>query len=115
MRITSVFAVAAALCSAPAAAEWFKSESDHFVIYADDQEKDVRRLSEMLEKYHRALEAATGFKTEKPSPSNRVTVYTVGTASSVQKLAGGGSKFLQGFYIPRAAGSVANTVISSRS
>lgn len=107
MKFKVLIAVMASVLAQPAAAEWYKAESDHFVIYADDQEADVHRFAEMLERYHRALEAATGYKTEKPSPSNRVTVYTVGTARDVQQLAGGSSKFLQGFYVPRAAGSAA--------
>lgn len=93
--------------AAPASAEWQKVESDHFVIYADDREADVRRFAEMLERYHAAMQFAIGYKYAKPSPSNRVTVYSVGNARNVQELVGGNSKYLQGFYIPRAAGSVA--------
>jgi cytochrome c-type biogenesis protein CcmH/NrfG len=107
MKIRVAMSLALAAWAGPAWADWYKAESDHFVIYADDGEKDVRRFADMLERYHGALQIATGIKVGKPSPSNRVTVYTVGTASDVQDLSGEGSKYLQGFYIPRAAGSVA--------
>lgn len=93
--------------AAPAQAEWLRADSDHFVIFADDSEKDIRRFAEMLEKYHIAMEIATGRQTEKPSPSNRVTIYSMGTARDIQKLAGTKSRVLQGYYIPRAGGSVA--------
>ena len=53
------------------------------------------------------MEVITGRKLTKPSPSNRVTIYTLATARDVQALIDPKSKTLQGFYIPRAGGSVA--------
>jgi tetratricopeptide (TPR) repeat protein len=93
--------------TAPASAAWYQVESDHFVIYADDSEKNVRRFAEVLESYHSAMEVITGRKLTRPSPSNRVTIYTLATARDVQALIDPKSKTLQGFYIPRAGGSVA--------
>jgi tetratricopeptide (TPR) repeat protein len=93
--------------ASPAAAEWHQAESDHFVIFADDSEKDVRRFAEVLESYHSAMEVITGRKLTKPSPSNRVTIYALGSAREVQALLNPKMKTLQGFYIPRAGASVA--------
>lgn len=107
MKLGVAISLGLAAWAMPAAAEWQKVESDHFVIYADDRPEDVRKFAEMLERYHDAMEFVVGFKGEKPSPSNRVTVYSMGKASDIQQLSGWGSKYLQGFYIPRAAGSVA--------
>lgn len=44
-----------------------------------------------------------------PSPSNRVTVYSVGSVDNVRKLYGdkNASRYLSGFYIPRAGGTLA--------
>ena len=107
MKSLIAFALAVAGIATPAHADWRVAESDHFVIYADDSEKAVRRFSEMLESYHTALEATTGRRVGVPSPSNRVTIYAVGSASDVQRLANTRSRALAGFYIPRAGGSVA--------
>lgn len=106
MKLLIAIALAVGIAT-PAHAEWRVAESDHFVIYADDSEKTVRRFSEMLERYHSALEATTGRRLGVPSPSNRVTIYAVGSARDVQKLANTRSRALGGFYIPRAGGSVA--------
>ena len=106
MRFYLAGLVALAL-GAPVEAKWHVAESDHFVIYADDSEKNVRRFAAMLEGYHSAMELASRRKVEKPSPSNRVTIYAVGSARDVQSLAGTTSRVLAGFYIPRAGGSVA--------
>ncbi|WP_229955462.1 hypothetical protein [Parasphingorhabdus litoris] len=43
----------------------------------------------------------------KPSPSNRVTIYVVKNLGDVRDLYGGENKFVAGFYIPRAGGSMA--------
>lgn len=89
----------------PALAQWHEASSDHFVIYADDKERDILRFAENLERYHSAMTLLTGRKVEKPSPSNRVMIYVVGSERAIRKLAGGKSRNIAGFYIPRAGAS----------
>lgn len=89
----------------PASAAWYEASTDHFVIYADDSEKDIRQFAENLERYHSAMELLTGTKVEKPSPSNRVTIFAVGSERDIERLVG--SDRIAGFYIPRAGGSLA--------
>lgn len=88
-------------------AAWLEASSAHFVVYADDSERDIHRFSEQLERYHSAMALVTGTKMEAPSPSNRVTVYVVRSDRDVRKLYRGDSKYVQGFYQPRAGGSLA--------
>jgi tetratricopeptide (TPR) repeat protein len=99
-------ALALALPSA-AQAEWLEASSANFVVYADDSERDIRRFSEQLELYHQAMEVVTGLDLPEPSPSNRLTVFVVKNQREVQKLYGDGSRYLGGFYLPRAGGSLA--------
>jgi len=94
----------ALLASAPAAAEWHEASSDHFVIYADDREADIRIFAENLERYHSAIAALTGRRVDKPSPSNRVTIFVVGGQRDMRALTGG-NRNIGGFYIPRAGAS----------
>lgn len=91
----------------PASATWHRAESEHFIIYAEDSEKNLRRFAEVLEGYHSAMEVVTGRQIPTPSPSNRLTIYALGTARDVQALIDPKVTTLQGFYIPRAGGSVA--------
>jgi tetratricopeptide (TPR) repeat protein len=99
-------AAALALFAAPPAwAEWHEASSDHFVIYADDKEADIRTFAENLERYHAAMAYLLGLKTAKPSPSNRVTIFVVGDQNDIRKLVGEGGRNVAGFYIPRAGGS----------
>ena len=61
------------LVSGNALAAWYEASSDHFVIYADESEKDIRRYSDRLERYYSAMSAIMTTRKPKPSPSNRVT------------------------------------------
>lgn len=102
-----VAALAAWLSAGPAHASWLEASSEHFVIYANDTEKDITRFAEQLERYHAGMALALGSSAVKPSPSNRVTVYVVGSGREVRKLHGGGDRNVGGFYVPRAGGSLA--------
>jgi Protein of unknown function (DUF1570) len=93
----------------PALADWHEASSDHFVIYADQSEKTVREYAEKLERYDAAMRQLMPRDATPPSPSNRVTVYVVGTTGKVRKLLDGGkgSRYVAGFYNARAGGSLA--------
>jgi tetratricopeptide (TPR) repeat protein len=96
------------LASGDALADWHEASSDHFVIYAEESEKEIRKYSDRLERYYAAMSAVLPSKNIKPSPSNRVTIYVVRSERIVRKLYGGGdTRYLQGFYLPRAGGSLA--------
>ncbi|MBW8753353.1 MAG: hypothetical protein JF595_04270 [Sphingomonadales bacterium] len=90
-----------------ARAEWLQASSAHFVVYANDSERDIRKFSDQLERYNAAMAVVTNAQLAPPSPSNRVTVYVVGSESELRKLYGDGSKYIGGFYLPRAGGSLA--------
>lgn len=104
--VSHVVWLGALVLVAPAAkADWHEASSDQFVIFADDDEEEIRVFAENLERYHSALEHFTQRDLPKPSPSNRITVYAVGSADKVRRLAG--ATGVVGFYLPRSAGSVA--------
>ena len=91
-----------------ARADWHEASSDHFVIYADESEKEIRKYSDRLERYYSAMSFVLPSRKNKPSPSNRVTIYVVRNERIVRKLYGeGDNRYLQGFYVPRAGGSLA--------
>lgn len=92
------------LSAAPAWADWYEASSDHFVIYADEKEGEIRKFAENLERYHSAMAILTAQNAETPSPSNRVTIFAVGGQRDMRELTGG-NRYVGGFYIPRAGGS----------
>lgn len=91
----------------PAQAAWHEASSDHFLIYSNQKEKEVRAFSERLERYHDTMRFLFNRPATKLSPSNRVTIYVVKNMGDVRDLYGGDSKYIGGFYIPRAGGSLA--------
>lgn len=107
IRLAAVLVAAFVMLALPEAAHaaWHKAESDHFVIYADDSEKDIRRFAENLERYHKAMEIVTGRVVPPPSPSNRVTIFVVGDQRDLRRTLGTDSRSIGGIYIPRAGAS----------
>ena len=92
---------------ATASAKWREASTDHFVIYSDQSERQLRDFAEMLEAYHSAMEYILSIETGAISPSNRVTIYVPGSDRAVRKLYGDTSSNVAGFYSSRAGGSVA--------
>ncbi len=91
----------------PAHAAWHEASSDHFLIYSNQKEKEVRAFAERLERYHDTMRFLFNRPATKLSPSNRVTIYVVRNMGDVRDLYGGDNKYIGGFYIPRAGGSLA--------
>ena len=105
--ITAIFCVLALFIPGKASAEWHMASSDHFLVIADQNEKDAREFTERLEHFNSAMHVVLGREIQKPSQSNRVTIYVVRNTNQVRKLAGDKTGSLLGFYQARAGGSVA--------
>lgn len=120
IRFFALLALAASALgfAQPASAAWHKAESDRFIIYSDSRADDLEEFAQMLERYHVALELESGRTVPVPSPSNRLTIYMVGTRDDLREIYGAGRRSaVGGFYIPRANGSVTfvpNIGISAR-
>jgi tetratricopeptide (TPR) repeat protein len=107
-RVLIAFSVAAQFALAvPAHAEWLEVSSDHFVIYGDQVESSARRFAERLERFHDGMAYVYTQARSKPGPSNRVTIFVVSSSSKVRVILGTKDRYLSGFYIPRAGGSIA--------
>ena len=108
MRFSWLLVLWAVLFATPASAEWHEASSDHFVVYSDQNPKEIRIFSERLERFHAALQSTFKRNNAPPSPSNRVTVYVVRNQNEVRELFGeNASRYIGGFYVPRAGGSFA--------
>jgi tetratricopeptide (TPR) repeat protein len=107
MRFVILLALGTLLAPVVARAEWLEASSAHFVVYADDSEKDILRFSRQLERFHSAMGVITRVRSDAPSPSNRVTVYVVRNEAEVRRLYGGKDRLLSAFYLPRPGGSLA--------
>jgi tetratricopeptide (TPR) repeat protein len=108
MRLHTLLAGLILLHSPLTFAAWREASSEHFVIYADESESDLRTFSEKLERFHKAMTAIfPARRAEAPSPSNRPTIY-ITSKRQVNKLRNAESNAnIVGFYIPRAGNSTA--------
>lgn len=107
MRFIILLALGTLLAPIAARADWLEASSPHFVVYADDSEKEILKFSRQLEQFHSAMDVVTRVHFGTPSPSNRVTVYVVRDEAEVRKLLGDKDQRVSGFYVPRPGGSLA--------
>jgi tetratricopeptide (TPR) repeat protein len=108
------WALVLALWLPAAHAQWLEASSDHFVIYSDQQEKQVAGFAERLELFHlamgqvfRAMGQGAGLDDVRPSPSNRATIFFVSSTERVREIVGSDNRYMAGIYLPRAGATVA--------
>lgn len=112
MLRTLLLALALMTPTAAGAAEWWRAETAHFIIYSEDSESDTRAFAAELERFDNALRTLQGrpVRPETPlSDANKVTIFRTGDARDIAYIAGAPGSGVAGFYIPRAGGAVAFT------
>ncbi|HEV2078353.1 MAG TPA: hypothetical protein VGR19_00430 [Allosphingosinicella sp.] len=110
--IRMVLALLLVLMPATARAEWWRAETDHFIIYSQDKRATTEQFAVELERFDNALRMLQNLpiRPEKPlSRANKVTIFRTGTVQDIAVLAGAPGSGIAGFYIPRAGGAVAFT------
>jgi hypothetical protein len=100
-------ALAALLCATPSQASWYRTTSEHFLIYSEQKPATIRQFAENLERFDGAVRALRGMEDLPLSQGNRVTIFSLRDDADVQRLAGDKTGFIKGFYKGRADGSVA--------
>lgn len=93
--------------SAHADAAWNISRSDHFTIYSEDSPEKLRRFAEDLERFDAGMRLLRNIPQFADSPSNRLTIFLLGSTSEVAQLYGKGGSYVAGFYVARAGRSFA--------
>jgi hypothetical protein len=91
--------------SSPAAADWMRAESDHFIVYSEGSEAQLRRQLTLLEDFHRLLQTLTNVRTEDPR-IRKLPVYLVrghGQLSQVARI----GRTVAGFYAASPRGTAA--------
>ncbi len=84
-------------------AQWFRAESDHFIVYSEGSEESLRSFATELEKFDRGVRRLRHLPDPEPG-TNRVTVYlmTPGLFREIRS-----SRSVGGFYRTNPYGSVA--------
>lgn len=100
-----IIAFTALALSSAANAEWYRAQSEHFIIYSDDDPKRLTEFARRLEKFDGAVRAIRGMDDPPLTNSRRLTIYALPSGGAVAKLAG--SSLIRGMYSGRADGSIA--------
>jgi tetratricopeptide (TPR) repeat protein len=90
---------------APANAAWYEARSKHFIVYADQNPKDLKSYAEKLERFDQAVRYVRRMSDPPLSDAGRVTIFVLPDLESIGILAG--SSAVAGFYKTTAAGSYA--------
>lgn len=108
MRLQLLAAVALFALAAPARAEWWEAETDHFIVYSETSAANAKEFAEKMERLDMSLRSLQNIKLNPAtSDSQKLTVFRSGDMDDVGRLAGSGS--VAGFYIPYIGGSVSFT------
>jgi hypothetical protein len=83
MRNLLAFAAAAAIAS-PAAAAWNVAQSKHFVIYANENPRELRDFATKLERFDGAARTAMRMDDPLVGNGNRLTVFVLPSPADVR-------------------------------
>ncbi|WP_338503778.1 hypothetical protein V6R86_08715 [Sphingomonas kaistensis] len=104
--LLALLLIAAAV--SPAAARWHEAKTRHFIIYSEQKPKDLADYAERLERFDAMVRQIRKMEDPELTDGARVTIYVLPSVSAMQSLyARPDRRNVLGFYIPRAAGSVA--------
>jgi tetratricopeptide (TPR) repeat protein len=101
----ALFSAALLFAAAPAHAAWHEAKSKHFIVYADEDPRELKRYAEKLERFDQAVRYVRKMDDPDLSDSGRVKLFVLPDAESVGQLLG--SFAVRGFYVTRASGSYA--------
>jgi len=88
-----------------ASADWYEASTGHFTVYSELDPERLKDFAGKLERFDGAMRLMRKVPDEPLSPANRLTIYMVDDRDDVARLIS--DRFVAGFYVPRAGGSLA--------
>lgn len=108
MRVQVVATFALLAFASPAKADWWKAETDHFIVYSESSKADAQEFAEKMERLDMSLRSLQSVDfSPATSDSRKLTVFRFGDTGDIGRIAG--SMGVAGFYIPNLGGSVSFT------
>lgn len=103
----SLVLIAALLCPAAASAEWREAKTKHFIIYSEQDAKELREFAQELEQFDRGVRIMRGMEDPRLTDSGRLTIFVLRDQADVSEMANDDSGTVAGFYLGRASGPLA--------
>lgn len=94
--------------SATARANWLEASSEHFIVYSDTDEAQLREFASRLERFDKGLRLlfTTSQQTEDEGRrSNPLKIFVLPSPHAVATLHASNADEVMGFYVPRISGS----------
>lgn len=109
LLVKLVAAITLLITTPAVAADWYRAESEHFILYSESSERDAREFVQDLERLNEVLSIFTGVSQDADLPeSSKLTVFRFGEQADMSALAAQRRDTgIGGFFIPRVTGSVA--------
>jgi Flp pilus assembly protein TadD len=98
---------ATALAAVPAHAAWYEASSKHFVIYADENPRELQRFATKVEQFDQAARYVMRMDDPEVGDGNRLTVFVVPSEKDVHAIMGEKKAWQAGLYMGRVNGSIA--------
>jgi hypothetical protein len=99
------FAAVSLACSSAASAAWQEARSKHFIIYADENPRELKALAEKLERFDQAVRYLRRMNDPDPPESGKVRIFLLRSEDDLAKLVG--TSYIAGLYKTDASGSSA--------
>ena len=80
----------AVMIAGPAHAEWWRAETDHFIIYSEDRRSGTQEFAVELERFDNALRTLQGLPVrpaKELTAPNKVTIFRTGSVSDIAVIA----------------------------
>lgn len=84
------------ITAAPAQAEWRKAETQHFIVYGDASERDIRTFARRIERFDGLLRAYYPIETAYPVP--KLEIYLANGRRDMNRVYPGIGEGVAGFY-----------------
>lgn len=106
MKLKALLLLSIALPQCAFAADWVEVETRHFIVYSNDDAKEIEQFVERLESYDKLMRMATSIPDDNPV---KVRIYQVATDAEVEKALGEHNSGIAGFYSNNSLGPFAVT------
>ena len=106
-KLLACVSAATAFVAGPAHAAWYEAASKHFVIYADENPRELQQFATRVEQFDQAARYMMRMDDPEVGDGNRLTVFVVRTENDVHAIMGDKKAWQAGLYTGRVTGSIA--------
>lgn len=105
--IWGCFCAVSLFAAAPAHASWYEASSKHFIIFANENPRELQQFAARLEQFDQGARYAMRMEDPPVGDGNRLTVFVEPTDKEIHEIMGDKNAWQAGFYTGRVTGPLA--------